>query len=77
MAAVGVVVQQIAEATHHPRGGGAIVIAAEHSRQLGIIGELGPDALKGVGVELHISIHKDEDLAMGCSGRQVAGGGGA
>ena len=77
VAGVGVVMQQVAEAAHHPIRRGPIVVAAEKRRQLRFGGETDSDAFDGVGVEFHIGIHEDEDLTTGCSGCQVAGGGGA
>ena len=75
LAAVGVVVKQVAEAAHDPRGGGAVVVAAEHCRQGWISAETGSDALDRSGVQFHIGIHEQQDLATGRSGGQVASGG--
>ena len=75
VAAVGVVVKQVAEAAHDPRGGGAVVVAAEHCRQGWISAETGSDALDRSGVQFHIGIHEQQDLAAGRSGGQVASSG--
>ena len=75
MAGVGVVMQKVAEAAHHPRGRGRVVVAAEHRRKLGIGGEMPPDAIDGIVVELHIGVHEQQDLAARRVRCEVAGSG--
>lgn len=73
MAGVGVVVEQVAELTRQPRGGGAVVVAAEHRIELGVALEVPADALEGVMVKLHIGIDEHEDVTRGAGASQVAG----
>lgn len=58
--AVGVVMQQDAEAAHQAGGERLVVVAAEHCRQLRIDGEMGPEAIKSIGMNFHIGIHKHQ-----------------
>lgn len=77
IAAMGVVVQEVAEATHHPRGGWTVVVTAEHRIKVRIGPEVGSKPIQGVGVQFHIGVNEHQQLRLSLSSSKVARRGGA
>jgi hypothetical protein len=74
MGGVGVMVEEVAEAAHQAGGGRSGVVAAEDGGEARICSECGTDAVACLSVELHIGIHKQQDLPTGLGGTKIPGG---
>jgi hypothetical protein len=68
---VDVVMKEIAEARDDPGRLGSIVVRAEERVELGVVCESPPDSSEGIGVDQHVGIDEDENLAGPSRGASV------